>query len=191
MVEYVIPSDNPDVTWNYQFEGTDFFGEATVDGLLFQEISKDGILYDRRGDTWSTEGAPYSEHDGFCGPTEDENAARSPSVEPVYMKGDARYRLAGTEILDGETIRRFERLPDAGERSTRDNPDVVEVIAHINETLYVNETGHVVRIDVVLTVHLDEAVIQETNYEMRFSGYGETNVITAPVLPTHTPPTSN
>ena len=172
VINDVIPEAQSE-TWEYRYDGNEYYGEATIDGVTRVETSEGT-------------GVDDIDYRGFCGPLETDEGSGH------YALAGHQYRYAGEEKLDGATVKRYENI-------TLPPPEIPEdaevfdnlVTANVQETLFVNQTGHIVRIDVILTTTLDGAELQRTEYEIRLSGYGEPNSIPDPRLSTPTPLTSN
>ncbi len=145
-----------------QYDGHYYYGESIIDGVTNVNFSVDAIHND----------AP--DWPGFCGPLE------SPGRSGHYTKGDRQYRYIGTETLEGTTVKRYEYVQPTRPNIPRSSDGVEPVRSNHQETLWVNQTGHTVRIDLVLTATYDGAVMQRTEYEARLSGFGEPNIITTP-----------
>ncbi len=204
----LLEPDEPPITWTYEFEGDDSYGEAVINGNTYRLITKDGIRYHYVAGHWGTpQPAALLVNTGFCGPTLEQGDDRS----DVYTMGISTYTLVGTGIVDGVRVKRFDRVsvstgsdptptptpwptphPDplvnqllneiAREVDTTDIPQTLKDL-----TLYVDSNNFLVRMDIMTTVLHNGEVLRQDKFVWRYSGYGETNVIETPVVPTPTP----
>ena len=187
--------------WHYRYDGEDYHGVHTLtDGSTVEEIQKgpNFCYIANPGDDWST--FRYeSSFIGICGPAAEAAATRSVVVDPEdFDQGGLNYRYLGDSTLDGQAVKHYisaglsaeltESLTESEERSAETPPDdssddITTVYAdlRITEEYWAStSSNHILQIRRTVSDIIDGERVSEVIL-IRFSGFGEPNVITAPI----------
>ena len=149
--------------------------ETYDDGGTTEIIHKNNYLYTRIDEGEWTKTSFVHSQNGVCG-------ASVNLLDRVF--GSGNYKNKGEVTLNGVQVRHYVRANNdaTGQASTAPPHDVTA------EAVWINDEDYIVQADMIVRTR-DARLpnVLTTNMRVNVSGYGEPNVITAPVLPTATP----